>query len=104
MESERGSLQPEASRSAHKPLQVWDRIDDPIKETDTKILEERGGDARKKRLQLSVRTSERNQAKVRKCDPRHDRRTQQFSLDVSAGIQVEGGLQYLQLRHKKKPD
>src|SRR5713226_3345774 len=50
--SERGSVESEVSCSAHKLLEVWDRIGQLIEETDLKTLEKRDGDSRKKCFQV----------------------------------------------------
>ena len=42
MESERGSLEPGVSCSAHKLPEMWNGIDHPIEEMDLKLLEEKG--------------------------------------------------------------
>jgi hypothetical protein len=75
-----------------------------MKEPDLKHPEERDGDPRKKRFQVGTGTSEPKPVKVRKCDPRHNRCSQQLSLDIAAGlIAIKANRQYLQLGHKGKP-
>ena len=86
-ESERDSLEPEISCD-HRLLEVWNGISQLIDEIDLNLLEERDGDPRKKRFQVSVSTSEPKPTEVRKCDTRHDRPMQQLSLDVTTGIVV----------------
>jgi hypothetical protein len=86
MKSECGSLEPEVSCGAHKLLKVWNGIGQLIEEIDLKLFEKRDGDPRKKSFQVSAGTLEPKPAEVRKCDMCHDRRTQQLSLDVAAGI------------------
>jgi hypothetical protein len=80
---------------------VWNGIDHLIKEVDLKLLEERDGDPRKKRLQVSVGTSEPKPAEVRKCGPRHDPWSmQQLSLNA---VEIKADPQCLQLWHEEKP-
>src|SRR5258707_2914261 len=54
--SERAIVEPEVSCSAHKLLEIWNRIGQLIEELDLKPLEERDGDSRKKRFQVSAGT------------------------------------------------
>ena len=75
----------DVSSSAYKLPELWNGIYHPIKEVDMKFLEQRDGEPRKY-FQVSAGTSERKIAKVRKCDPRRDQRSQQLSLNVTAGI------------------
>ena len=75
MEGNRGSLDAEVSRSARELPEVWNGIDHPIKEPDSKFLEKRSGEQRKERFQVSARTLEPKPVEVRKCDPRHNRCT-----------------------------
>src|SRR5258708_24459086 len=82
---ERGSVEPEVSCSAHKLLEVGDRIGQLVEEKYLKLLEERDGDSRKERFQVSTGTVERKPTETRKCDAHRDWRTQQLPLTVTAG-------------------
>jgi hypothetical protein len=72
VDSEGGSLEPDVSCSTHKLLELWDGIAQLIKKKELEFLEERSGDPRKKRLQVSAGTLECKPAEVRKRDSRLD--------------------------------
>ncbi len=82
---ERAIVEPEVSCSAHKLLEVWDRIGQLIEELDLKPLKERDGDSRKKRFQVSASSLEGKPTETRKCDAHRGWRTQQLPLNVTAG-------------------
>jgi hypothetical protein len=99
-ESERDSVGPEVLCSAHKLLQVRNGIVYVIGEIDLELLEERDRNLRKKRFQVSTITFEPEPPEVRKCDARHDRRTQQLPLSLAGKMGVKIDSKYLQLRHE----
>jgi hypothetical protein len=72
-----------------------------VEEIDLKPLEERDGDPRKKRFQVSASTLEPKPMEVRKCNACPDWCTQQVPLNVTTGkMGVERYPEYLQLRHE----
>jgi len=100
-EREYGTAEPEILCIVHELQETWGRKYELVKEGDLEPLKERGGDVRKKCLQVSASTFEPQIAKVRKRGSRHDGHMQRISLDVTVVDRgIEGKCECLQLRYE----
>ena len=96
-----GIFEPEVLCGVHKLGEMWNGKRELVEQSNLQVFEARGCDPTKNRFQVSTNTSEREEAKVRKCNVCRDWRQDELPLHVTVGnSECKASLENLELGHK----
>jgi hypothetical protein len=84
-ESDDGIVGPKVFRCIHELRETWNGKRELLEKPNLQVFEARGRDPTNNRFQVSANASEREQAKVRKCNVCRDWRACELPLHITVG-------------------